>query len=108
MPARPPIPIRPIASDDEWHIAGIMVYAHPAALEHVRHAIGAMTGVEIHAASDAGKLVVTVEAPSSHAIVAQLTCLHQMEGVISATLVYQHNEAAAAMFEELPDASHAS
>lgn len=67
-----------------------------------------MTGVEIHAVSDAGKLVVTVEAPSSHAIVAQLTCLHQLEGVISATLVYQHNEDAAAMYEEVSDVSYAS
>lgn len=108
MPARPPIPIVPVASDDEWHIAGIMVYAHPASLERVRNAISAMTGTEIHAISDAGKLVVTVEAPTSHAIVAQLTCLHQLEGVISATLVYQHNEDATAMYEEISDVSHAS
>lgn len=108
MPARPVIPVQPVASDDEWHIAGIMVYAHPARLDHVRTAIAAMTGTEIHAQSDAGKLVVTVEAPTSHAIVAQLTCLHQLEGVISATLVYQHNEDAAAMYEEVADASHAS
>lgn len=108
MPERPSIPIHPVASDDEWHIAGIMVFAHPASLERVRHAIDAMTGAEIHAASETGKLVVTVEAPTSQAIVAQLTCLHQLEGVISATLVYQHNEDAAAMYEELSDASHAS
>lgn len=108
MPERPSIPIHPVASDDKWHIAGIMVFAHPASLERVRHAIDAMTGAEIHAASDAGKLVVTVEAPTSQAIVAQLMCLHQLEGVISATLVYQHNEDAAAMYEELSDVSHAS
>ncbi|RZT36362.1 chaperone NapD [Cupriavidus agavae] len=108
MPARRSIPIQPVASDDEWHIAGIMVYAHPAALERVRIAIAAMTGTEIHAATETGKLVVTVEAPTSQAIVAQLTCLHQLEGVISATLVYQHNEDAAAMYEEIGDVSHAS
>ncbi|GJG97269.1 chaperone NapD [Cupriavidus pauculus] len=108
MPERPSIPIHPAGPDDEWHIAGIMVFAHPASLDHVRRTIDAMTGAEIHAVSDTGKLVVTVEAPTSHAIVAQLTCLHQLEGVISATLVYQHNEDAAAMYEELPDVSHAS
>jgi len=108
MPARLPVPIQPIASDHEWHIAGIMVFAHPASLDRVRHAIDAMTGAEIHAVSDVGKLVVTVEAPTSQAIVAQLMCLHQLEGVISATLVYQHNENAAAMYEEIDDVSHAS
>ncbi|WP_137926518.1 chaperone NapD [Cupriavidus sp. 2SB] len=108
MPARRSIPITPVASGDEWHIAGIMVYAHPASLDRVQAAIAAMTGVEIHAVSDIGKLVVTAEAPTSQAIVAQLTCLHQLEGVISATLVYQHNEDAAAMYEEIGDASHAT
>lgn len=102
------IPIVPVPSGDEWHIAGIMVYAHPAHLDTVRVAIEAMTGAEIHAISDAGKLVVTVEAPTSRAIAAQLTCLHQLEGVLSATLVYQHNEDAAAMHEEISDATHAS
>ncbi|GAA0842925.1 hypothetical protein GCM10009080_38080 [Cupriavidus pauculus] len=85
-----------------------MVFAHPASLERVRNAIDSMTGTEIHAVSGAGKLVVTVEAPTSQAIVAQLMCLHQLEGVISATLVYQHNEDAAAMYEEIDDVSHAS
>lgn len=108
MPARLTIPIQPTASNDEWHIAGIMVFAHPASLERVRNAIDSMTGTEIHAVSGAGKLVVTVEAPTSQAIVAQLMCLHQLEGVISATLVYQHNEDAAAMYEEIDDVSHAS
>jgi nitrate reductase NapD len=69
----------------------------------VRAAVEAMTGVEIHAASDNGKMVVTVEAPTSRAIAAQLTCLHQLEGVLSATLVYQHNEDAEAMNEEITE-----
>jgi len=102
------IPILPEPAGDEWHIAGIVVYAHPAHLDTVRVAIEAMTGAEIHAISDAGKLVVTVEAPTSRAIAAHLTCLHQLEGVLSATLVYQHNEDAAAMNEEISDATHAS
>jgi len=102
------IPIQPEPAGDEWHIAGIVVYAHPQHLDTVRAAIDAMTGAEIHAASDAGKLVVTIEAPTSRAIAAHLTCLHQLEGVLSATLVYQHNEDAAAMNEEIPDVTHAS
>jgi nitrate reductase NapD len=100
------IPIVPVPAGEEWHIAGIMVYANPESSSR-RTAIEAMTGMEIHAISDAGKIVVTAEAPSSRAIAAQLTCLHQLEGVISATLVYQHNEDAAAMNEEISDASHA-
>jgi len=109
MPAaRGTIPIQPVATGEEWHIAGIVVYAHPPSLAQVQSAIEAMTGAEIHAASEAGKFVVTVEAPTSRAIAAHLTYLHQLEGVLSATLVYQHNEDAEAMSEEIDDGNLSS
>ncbi|MBO9512475.1 MAG: chaperone NapD [Variovorax sp.] len=97
------ISIEPDDSPDEWHIAGVVVHALPSRLADVRAAIDAMAGAEIYAANDAGKLVVTLEAPSARAIAAHLTCLHQLEGVQSAALVYQHHEDAAAMAEEIHD-----
>ncbi|AAP85962.1 Chaperone NapD (plasmid) [Cupriavidus necator H16] len=101
--AKRAIPIQPLPCGEEWHIAGIVVHTLPDSLPQVRAAIEAITGAEIHAVSDDGKLVVTVEAPTSRAIAAHLTCLHQLEGVLSAALVYQHNEDAAAMNEEMAD-----
>lgn len=102
MPAaRRAIPIQPLPAGAEWHIAGIVVHAMPGQLARVRAAIDGITGAEIHAASDAGKLVVTIEAPTSRAIAAHLTYLHQLDGVLSAALVYQHNEDAEAMTEEI-------
>lgn len=91
------------APADEWHIAGVVVHANPARLDEVRRAIDLMAGAEVHAVSDAGKLVVTLEAPSSRAIAAHLEYLHRLDGVLSAALVYQHNEDAAAMTEEMSD-----
>ena len=93
---------------DEWHIAGVVVHADPARLDTVRAAIEVISGAEIHAASETGKLVVTLEAPSSRAIAAHLSFLHQLDGVFSAALVYQHNEDAAAMTEEISDELHPS
>lgn len=102
MPAaRCAIPIQPVPAGDEWHIAGVVVHAHPASVAQVRSAIEYLTGAEVHAASDAGKLVVTIEAPTSRAIAAHLSYLHQLPGVLSAALVYQHNEAAEAMSETI-------
>ena len=98
-----PIHLEPASAHDEWHIAGIVVHAHPARLAFVRTVIETIAGAEIHAASPAGKLVVTLEAPSSRAIAAHLTLLHQLDGVLSAALVYQHNEDAQAMNEEMAD-----
>jgi nitrate reductase NapD len=94
------------ADAQQWHIAGVLVHTQPASLDAVRSAIAGMAGAEIHAASDAGKLVVTLEAPTSRAIAAHLTFLHQLEGVLAATLVYQHNEDACDMDTEIVDESH--
>lgn len=90
----------------QWHIAGVLVHTQPASLDAVRGAIAGIAGAEIHAASDAGKLVVTLEAPTSRAIAAHLTFLHQLDGVLAATLVYQHNEDACDMDTEIVDESH--
>lgn len=94
------------ADAQQWHIAGVLVHTQPASLDAVRSAIAGIAGAEIHAASDAGKLVVTLEAPTSRAIAAHLTFLHQLEGVLAATLVYQHNEDACDMDTEIVDESH--
>lgn len=91
---------------DEWHIAGVLVQAWPERVDAVRVAIAAVTGAEIHAASAAGKLVVTLEAPSSRAIAAHLAWLQQVEGVLAATLVYQHNEDLCNMHEGIVDDTH--
>ena len=98
--------IAPPAPDaaEEWHIAGVAVHCVPDRLEDVRRAMAPLTGVEVHAWSAEGKLVVTLEGPTSRALAAQLEWLQQLDGVISAALVYQHGEDAAAMAEEIDDA----
>ena len=63
------IPVRPAPlDDDEWHIAGVLVQTRPTHIARVSESIESIAGSEIHAASDNGKLVVTLEAPSSRAI----------------------------------------
>jgi nitrate reductase NapD len=95
------------AAPEEWHIAGVAIHVRPERLEAVRQAIALMSGAEVHGISAEGKMVVTLEAPTPRAIVAQLELLHQMEGVLSAALVYQHGEEASAMQEEIADGLHA-
>ena len=94
-------------SPDEWHIAGVVVHAIPEQIEPVRQAIESMAGAEVHAVNAAGKLVVTLEAPSSRSISAHLEHMQRLAGVMAATLVYQHCEDMASMQEEMTD-EHAS
>lgn len=71
------------------NVAGVLVHATPAKLDEVRRALAALPGVEIHAATDDGRLVVTVEdalIPASDTVMA----LHRLDGVLSVALVYHH------------------
>ena len=90
----------------ELHIAGIVVHVAAHALERIVTLVAAMPGAEVHAASRDGKLVVTMEAASARAITDAIEHIQSLDHVISAALVYQHNEALDAMMEEVTYEDH--
>lgn len=73
-------------------ISGVLVQTLPRDAEALRSRLVAMPGVEVHAISADGGLVVTVETSSSHTMADILNGLQQMHGVLSATLIYHHQE----------------
>jgi nitrate reductase NapD len=77
------------------NICGCLVHVAPGALAAARPMIEAMNGVEIHAGTDDGRLVVVVEDTDEAYASATIMALHQIPGVISLTLNYHH-------FEDLP------
>ena len=91
---------------NELHVAGVVVHAVPARLEEVQRSLSALPGVEVHAASAAGKLVVTIEAHSSAEGMSLLGSIHRLDGVLSAALVYQHHEDAAGLDQEVSYENH--
>jgi periplasmic nitrate reductase NapD len=86
---------------EELHIAGIVVHVLPESVQQVMESIAGLSGVEIHASTRDGRLVVTLEAPSARAIAARMDDIQQLDAVLSASLVYQHNEALEAMMEDV-------
>ena len=90
-----------MAMMEDLHIAGIVVHARAESAAGVAAAITAWNGVEIHATSPEGKLVVTLEAPTAREIGARIEEIQRLDGVLSASLVYQHTEPLAAMMEEV-------
>ena len=92
--------------NEELHIAGVVVHVRPESTQRVAAAIANLSGAEIHATSGDGKLVVTLEAPSAREIAARIDDIQQFDAVLSASLVYQHNETLEAMMEEVRDEDH--
>jgi nitrate reductase NapD len=76
----------------ELHITSLLVHARPAALADVRAALGAIDGVDVHGASDTGKIVVTLETESSGGIVERLAGIRDLAGVLSAVMVFHQIE----------------
>lgn len=73
------------------NISSAIVNASPGAAGAVRAAIGALAGVEIHAADDA-RLIVTIEADDDRATADIFESLGRIAGVLSVSMVYHQVE----------------
>ncbi len=88
--------------NEELHITSLVVHAAPADLAQVGEAIAALPGAQVHGVNETGgKLVITLEAPTSHAIMDQVTLIQQTRGVIVVTMVYQHAESLESLNTEI-------
>ena len=74
------------------NISGILVQAWPDDTVAVQGRLEDMSGVEVHAEDEKGHLVVTIESADLHTTADIMTNLQSVEGVLSATLVYHHEE----------------
>lgn len=73
------------------NISGVIVHARPERTQQVRAALERLPGVEVHAVTDNGRLVVTIEEDEGTAGRTTME-LQTVEGVLSAALIYHHCE----------------
>jgi periplasmic nitrate reductase NapD len=71
----------------EVHIFSLIVQAMPDTMPAVTASVSAMPGLEIHAVSE-GKMVVVLETADEGEIVARLSEINLLDGVMSVNLVY--------------------
>lgn len=80
---------RPIGDVVE-NICGVLVHARPEDCPVVRGSLEALPGVEIHAVTDDGRMVVTVEDAEGEWASATISRFNDIKGVLSVALVYHH------------------
>ncbi|KAG1658133.1 Ferredoxin-type protein NapF [Nymphon striatum] len=78
--------------DNVISVCGVMVFVHPERRQEVETKMLEITGLEIHGASDEGKLVVTIETDSYKKTGDAVTRLQNVEGILSISMIYQHAE----------------
>ena len=74
------------------NICGCLVHVARDDLAAARSAMEAMAGVEVHAQTEDGRLVVVVEDTKAAFASDTIMALHQIPGVYSLTLNYHHFE----------------
>lgn len=74
------------------NLASLVVHTRPGDRERIAGQLLELPGVEIHAATDDGRLVVTVEHDASQVAADTLTAIHETRGVISAAITFQYSD----------------
>ncbi len=76
----------------EYHVTSLVVHAQPKAVSQVETNIRALTGADIHAVTDEGKFVVTLEGETQGAILDNVEAINALEGVLNTSLIYHQIE----------------
>ncbi|RTR40249.1 sorbose reductase [Shewanella canadensis] len=72
----------------EYHITSLVVHAVPKSVSQVETNIRALAGADIHAVTDEGKFVVTLEGETQGAILDNVEAINALEGVLNTSLIY--------------------
>lgn len=74
------------------NISSAIIHALPGDVAVVQAGLATLAGVEVHAISPEGKLIVTIETDDDDGNVATYQCIGQLDGVMSAAMVYHQTE----------------
>ena len=74
------------------NISSIIVHAKPTEIPSVRDRLEQIPGVKIHAATDDGKFVVTIETETDGETASTFDRINEMDGVMSAAMVFHQYE----------------
>jgi periplasmic nitrate reductase NapD len=77
---------------EEVHISSLVVHARPADARAVSDAIGQLPGAEIHALTEEGRMVVTLETVGEADFLTRMEQIGRLSGVVSTALVFHQVE----------------
>lgn len=74
------------------NISSILVNAGPQQIAVVEAGLAALEGVEVHAVSEEGRMIVTIESDGDRGTTQTYEAIQQLPGVMSLAMVYHHFE----------------
>ncbi|BAN28094.1 chaperone NapD [Caballeronia insecticola] len=95
-------------NSDEFHVAGVVVYARIESLKRVAEHLAELPGAEVHGFNADGRIVLTLEGNRSFYVAELLHAVQALPDVVSTALVYQHHEHVDPLSEEIADETDSS
>ena len=77
---------------EEFHVSSLIVHGKPDSVPAISSAIEDLPGAEIHAATEQGKIIVTLETENDATMLSLIQEINEIEGVLSAALVFHQVE----------------
>ena len=74
------------------NISSAIVYAKSEHDQALRILLSQVPGVEVHASTDDGKMIITIETESDRTAVNIYEDIERMEGVLSVAMIFQQTE----------------
>jgi nitrate reductase NapD len=74
------------------NISSAIIHALPGNVAVVQAGLATLAGVEVHAISPEGKMIVTIETEDEGSNAATYQSIGQLDGVMSAAMVYHQSE----------------
>lgn len=85
-------PLRALIESSILNISSAIVYARPGTDQVLREQLPQMPGVEVHAASEDGKIVVTIEAENDRAAIDLYEAIGRLDDVLNVAMIFQQTE----------------
>ncbi|MBF0470877.1 MAG: chaperone NapD [Gammaproteobacteria bacterium] len=74
------------------NICGILIHIQPEKRDEVTSRLLAICGVEIHSVTAQGQVIATLEEDNEERTASSLLAIQDLQGVISASMIYHHSE----------------
>ncbi|MBT3203478.1 MAG: chaperone NapD [Gammaproteobacteria bacterium] len=73
----------------DYNICGVVIHATAEKKAAIEKALANTDGVEVHANTEQGKLVVTVESDDNYYVADIIESFKDIDGVLTASMIYQ-------------------
>lgn len=74
------------------NISSVIIHPHPDHIEDVKKSLAEVDGVEVHAVSPEGQIIITIETAGDGETTGTYELISRLDGVLSASMVYHQYE----------------